>query len=239
MAVYGLKAFLIAQSLNQIEKAYGPNNSILDNCHVRVSFATNDERTAKRVSDALGTATEMKAMKNYAGHRLSPWLGHLMVSRSETARPLLTPGEVMQLPPTDEIVMVAGTPPIRAKKARYYEDARFRDRLLPPPMLSRGSTVQHDDWTALPLARPQDGTGGSTADEGRDDDPTGSEHRHQPKLGRVKPGENMQSIENEFEFDTDRDDDMEDFAARNRRMTGLMQGVARQVSLNPNDGMEL
>jgi type IV secretory pathway TraG/TraD family ATPase VirD4 len=52
MAGYGLKSFLIAQSLNQIEKAYGQNNSILDNCHVRVSFATNDERTAKRVSDA-------------------------------------------------------------------------------------------------------------------------------------------------------------------------------------------
>jgi len=66
MAGYGLKSFLIAQSLNQIEKAYGPNNAILDNCHVRVSFATNDERTAKRVSDALGTATELRAMKNYA-----------------------------------------------------------------------------------------------------------------------------------------------------------------------------
>jgi hypothetical protein len=104
MAGYGIKSFLIAQSLNQIEKAYGPNNAILDNCHVRVSFATNDERTAKRVSDALGTATEMPAMKNYAGHRLNPWLGHLMVSRQETARPLLTPGEVMQLPPTDEIL---------------------------------------------------------------------------------------------------------------------------------------
>ena len=50
--------------------------------------------------------TEMKAMKNYAGHRLSPWLGHLMVSRQETARPLLTPGEVMQLPPQDAVVMV-------------------------------------------------------------------------------------------------------------------------------------
>ena len=50
MAGYGIKSFLIAQSLNQIEKAYGPNNAILDNCHVRVSFATNDERTAKRVS---------------------------------------------------------------------------------------------------------------------------------------------------------------------------------------------
>ncbi len=63
MAGYGIKAFLIAQSLNQIEKAYGQNNAILDNCHVRVSFATNDERTAKRISDALGTATEMRAMK--------------------------------------------------------------------------------------------------------------------------------------------------------------------------------
>lgn len=239
MAGYGLKAFLIAQSLNQIEKAYGPNNSILDNCHVRVSFATNDERTAKRVSDALGTATEMKAMKNYAGHRLSPWLGHLMVSRTETARPLLTPGEVMQLPPTDEIVMVAGTPPIRAKKARYYEDARFRDRLLPPPTPSHGPTVQHDDWTALPLPRQQESTASSTADAGQDDDPTGSEYRHQPELNRVKPVEKSQPIENEFEFDTDRDDEMEDVATRNRRMTGLMQGVARQVSLSPNDGMEL
>jgi type IV secretion system protein VirD4 len=155
MAGYGLKSFLIAQSLNQIEKAYGPNNSILDNCHVRVSFATNDERTAKRVSDALGTATEMKAMKNYAGHRLSPWLGHLMVSRSETARQLLTPGEIMQLPPTDEIVMVAGTPPIRAKKARYYEDVRFKERILPPPELARPAEGRPDDWSRLRIpARP-------------------------------------------------------------------------------------
>ena len=142
MAGYGIKAFLIAQSLNQIEKAYGGNNSILDNCHVRVSFATNDERTAKRVSDALGMATEIRAMKNYAGHRLSPWLGHLMVSRSETARPLLTPGEIMQLSPDDEIVMVSGTRPIRAKKARYYEDAYLMERIMnaedPPKELFSG-----------------------------------------------------------------------------------------------------
>src|SRR5487761_1666797 len=136
MAGYGLKSFLISQSLNQIEKAYGANNSILDNCHVRVSFATNDERTAKRVSDALGTATEMKAMKNYAGSRLSPWLGHLMVSRQETARPLLTPGEVMQLPPADELILVSGCPPIRAKKVRYFEDPEMKGRILPPPALA-------------------------------------------------------------------------------------------------------
>ncbi|UXT20434.1 conjugal transfer protein TraG [Agrobacterium tumefaciens] len=237
MAGYGLKSFLIAQSLNQIEKAYGPNNSILDNCHVRVSFATNDERTAKRVSDALGTATEMKAMKNYAGHRLSPWLGHLMVSRSETARQLLTPGEIMQLPPTDEIVMVAGTPPIRAKKARYYEDTRFRERVLAPPELARSQAAQSDDWSNLAIpARPE--TVETTAAPGQqDEDPTDSERRHQPELNRVKPVEKKAPIENEFEIDPPDDDDED--ATRNRRMTRLMQGVARQVSLDPNDGMDL
>jgi len=238
MAGYGLKSFLIAQSLNQIEKAYGANNSILDNCHVRVSFATNDERTAKRVSDALGTATEMKAMKNYAGHRLSPWLGHLMVSRSETARPLLTPGEVMQLPPTDEIVMVAGTPPIRAKKARYYEDIRFKERILPPPTLSVPKQARPDDWTALPLPAPPPIAEAIPVFQSGDEDPTESERRQQPELNRVKPVKKKVPIENEFEIDVDHDGD-EDDAARNSRMNRLMRGVARQVSLDPGDGMDL
>ncbi|WP_066684859.1 conjugal transfer protein TraG [Sphingomonas sp. CCH18-H6] len=237
MAGYGLKSFLIAQSLNQIEKAYGANNSILDNCHVRVSFATNDERTARRVSDALGTATEMKAMRNYAGHRLSPWLGHLMVSRSETARQLLTPGEIMQLPPSDEIVMVAGTPPIRAKKARYYEDARFKERILPPPALVVPKQGRPDDWTALPLPlRPETAEPGSAADAS-DEDPTDSERRQQPELNRVEPVEKKAPVENEFEIGLA--DEAEDDAAHNSRMNRLMQGVARQVSLDPGDGMEL
>src|SRR3546814_13015007 len=91
----------------------------------------------------------MKAMKNYAGHRLSPWLGHMMVSRSETARPLLTPGEVMQLPPSDEIVMVAGTPPIRASKAHYYVDRRLNERIVPPTVLSIQSKPATVDRTGL------------------------------------------------------------------------------------------
>lgn len=92
----------------------------------------NDERTAKRVSDALGTATELRAMKNYAGHRISPWLGHLMVSRQETSRPLLTPGEVMQLSSKEAIVMVSGLHPLRATKVRYHEDPQFQKRIFKP-----------------------------------------------------------------------------------------------------------
>ena len=157
VAGYGIKCFLIAQSLNQIEKAYGPKNANLDNCHVRVAYASNDDNTAKRVSDALGTATEMRAMKNYAGSRLSPWLGHVMVSRTETARQLLTPGEIQQFPEDSEIVMVASTPPIRATKARYYLDPRFTARLLPPPVPRPLAPAQRprDDWTqSAPISAP-------------------------------------------------------------------------------------
>jgi type IV secretion system protein VirD4 len=153
LAGYGVRAFLIAQSLNQISKAYGENNSILDNCHVRVAFATNDERTARRISDALGTATEQRAMRNYAGHRLAPWLAHVMVSRQETSRPLLTPGEVMQLPPAEELVLVSGLPPIRARKLRYFEDRNFRARLRPAPMLAEGA------YADAPAPRPHDWAG--------------------------------------------------------------------------------
>lgn len=147
-AGYRIRAFLIAQSLNQIEKAYGAMNSILDNCHIRVAFATNDERTAKRISESLGTATQQRAQRNYTGHRLAPWLSHVMVSRQETSRPLLTPGEIMQLPPKDELLMIASLPPIRAKKLRYFEDQNFMKRVGEATNSSAGisSNVRHK-WT--------------------------------------------------------------------------------------------
>ena len=242
MAGYGLKAFLIAQSLNQIEKAYGPNNAILDNCHVRVSFATNDERTAKRVSDALGTATEMRAMSNYAGHRLSPWLGHLMVSRQETARPLLTPGEVMQLPPADEIVMVAGLPPIRARKARYYEDRRFTERVLPPPkLLLEPGPPKPDPWSAL-ATRASRTTSPEPADPLRADselveDAANGGLRREPELpdhvAIVKeatpphPGQEFAVVE----------DTAEDRIRQARGFRRLTRGIARQVTMDPADDL--
>lgn len=239
MAGYGIKSFLIAQSLNQIEKAYGANNSVLDNCHVRVAFATNDERTAKRVSDALGTATELRDSTNYAGHRLSPWLGHLMVSRQETARPLLTPGEVMQLPPADELLLVAGVPPVRAKKARYYEDARFRERIVPPPKpgSARGApTRPADDWSALavPAAVAAASAGNAVGDIA---DPANAGIRREPELPEheeITPPE--RPAVGEFDLLED-DPDLDAAKARNLRLR--VTSVARQATMDPDDGIAL
>jgi type IV secretion system protein VirD4 len=246
MAGYGLKAFLIAQSLNQIEKAYGQNNSILDNCHVRVSFATNDERTAKRVSDALGTATEMRAMRNYAGNRLSPWLGHLMVSRSETARPLLTPGEIMQLPTGDEIVMMSGVHPIRAKKARYFEDERFVERVLPVPKPGTAPVEPPpDDWSRLPVPprvvvveqEKKPNAPVVKKPEPDDDDSGSGTLRREPGLPDheevVPPKPDPVP---EFGFGEDSQDDRAVSAAELRRQ---MSGLTRQTALDPADDMDM
>ena len=237
MAGYGIKAFLIAQSLNQIDRAYGPQNAILDNCHVRVAFATNDERTAKRVSDSLGTATEQRSMKNYAGHRLSPWLGHLMISRSETSRPLLTQGEILQLPETDEIVMLSGAPPIRAKKARYYMDPRLQRRILaaPMPTIDVATELPGDDWSSLPTRKsPQ----APAASAGPIDDGANGGVRREPELPpHVEIAKKPPQVASEFEF---RDSNAVDSdAAKSIRLRAMMAANARQASLDPTDGIEL
>ena len=241
MAGYGIRSFLIAQSLNQIDKAYGQNHSILDNCHVRVTFATNDERTAKRISETLGTATELRAQRNYAGHRLAPWLGHLMVSRQETARPLLTPGEVMQLPPDDAVVMVSSMAPIKARKLRYYADANFKQRVLPPPELADGRyadapPLRPDDWSglaipAVPAAPAADAAEGfrASADDGGP--------RRQPELTEAVAYDPELAAPAADLGLLDDDDDLP--LPLPRQLDPAMQRTARLASLDPNDGIEL
>jgi type IV secretion system protein VirD4 len=102
----------------------------------------------------LGVTTETRAQMNYAGSRMAPWLGHTMVSRQEVPRPLLTPGEVMQLPGDEALVLVGGSPPLRAKKVRYFEEPVFRGRVRPTvrPIQPAGRG-RPTDWDGL-LAPP-------------------------------------------------------------------------------------
>ncbi|MGY4509605.1 conjugal transfer protein TraG [Bradyrhizobium sp. USDA 3650] len=235
MAGYGIRSFLITQSLNQLERAYGPNHAILDNCHIRIAFSTNDERTAKRVSDALGTATEMRAMKNYAGHRLSPWLGHLMVSRQETSRPLLTPGEVMQLSPDEAVVMVSGVHPVRAGKVRYYEDPQFQRRILKPSRTKPvTSTTRSDEWSGQKPIPPSAELLAALRNKTRD---SNGGIRREPELPQHEEVV-ISSPLAENEFDTAPDDADAD-VAQATALTRSMQGMARTVSLDPDDKMGL
>jgi type IV secretion system protein VirD4 len=178
-------------------------------------------------------------MKNYAGHRLSPWLGHLMVSRTETARALLTQGEIMQLPDTDEIVMLAGAHPVRAKKVRYYADPRLAGRVLAPPMTTRPiETGQTSDWADC-LASS---SGCDASEESMlipDDDSAEGGIRREPEVPEHEDiVRTPQPFRNEFTFDQRSEDD-EDTAARSRRLNRPMLDNARRAALDPKDGIYL
>jgi type IV secretion system protein VirD4 len=162
-AGYGVKCMMVAQSLNQLQKVYGDKNSILDNSHIRITYAANDEIGAKRISELVGQATLTKRQRSFSAAK---FLAGRSISESEQefARPLLTPDEVMRLAFDDAILLVSGMPPYRAKKLMHYLDSRFAARAgLPPPDSPRDQREQLprragpiSDWATLPPVPPPD-----------------------------------------------------------------------------------
>ena len=93
----------------------------------------------------------------------------------------------------DELVLVSGVPPIRAKKARYFEDRRLKARVLPPPQLSadagkrkavspRGRT---DDWSDRLVQPPPAARASLREDGGDDEDPADGGIRREPDASRA------------------------------------------------------
>src|SRR5262249_46998051 len=115
-----------------------------------VLFAPNDERTAKRISDALGTATQERRLKSLSGQRTAFWLSHASVSRQESPRPLMTPGEILQLSPEKALILAGGAAPILAHKVRYFEDRNLLDRCLPEARLTQPPAISPPhDWEGV------------------------------------------------------------------------------------------
>lgn len=157
MAGYGLKALLICQSLNQLQKAYGERNAILDNCHVRVAFANNDDQTARRLSDLLGEQTLTKKQMSVSGKRFDAVKQNASVSTVEFGRPLLLPSEINRLAADREIIFVNGMYPILANKVRYFADRRYSDRVFSPISLEPRPYVaqQAPINEATPIVEPK------------------------------------------------------------------------------------
>lgn len=143
MAGYGLKAYLVTQDIRQIVDEYGPNESIVSNCHVRVAYAPNQYDTAELLSKMTGTTTVQKASFNFSGSRLAPVANHVSASVDHIERPLMTPDEVMRIRPPkktsadgqervvapgDMLIFVSGSRPIYGTHILYFTDPEFRRR---------------------------------------------------------------------------------------------------------------
>jgi hypothetical protein len=101
--------------------------------------------------------------------------------------------------PSDEVIMVAGTRPMRAKKARYFEDAQFEARILVPPVPKTPETGRTDDWSARPLPpHPDTADPAAQADEDEAGD-TQHEKRKQAELDQARIPDTGRPMDNEFE----------------------------------------
>ncbi len=139
MAGYGLKGYFVVQDIAQLNAAYGRDNGLMANCHVRVAFAPNTIETARVLSAMTGKATVVERKTSLSGAR-SGGLGNASISVTETARPLLTEDECMRLPgptkdatgrvltPGDMLVFCAGRPPIYGRQMLYFLDPVFAAR---------------------------------------------------------------------------------------------------------------
>lgn len=182
MAGYGLKAYLIAQDIRQVVDAYGQNESIVSNCHVRIAYAPNQVETAELLSKMTGTTTVQKASFNFSGSRFSPVMSHMNGSVEHIERPLMNLDEVMRLRPPKKsgsgaaeqitapgemLIFVSGHFPILGMQMLYFFDPELKRRSsIAPPVKLLGiedrnvipqkSVMKNVNVLSRPEAVPQD-----------------------------------------------------------------------------------
>ncbi len=136
IAGYGIKALLVVQNPEQIKKYYGTHTSIFSNCGVRVVYTPNDIDEAEQISRALGERTELVTNTSLSDSGKGLWSRNTTTSTQEIGRRLMTAREIAELPEDEEIIFVAGHPPIKADKIRYYQDRRFKGMVRAAPAVS-------------------------------------------------------------------------------------------------------
>ncbi len=186
IAGYGLKAYLITQDVSQLYAAYGRDESIVSNCHVRIAYAPNKVETAEWLSKMLGqtTITLGTYSTSLAGGAL-PYQSGGGGGINYQARPLLTTDEVMRLqgPLKNEkgeivqagamITTVAGFAPVYGEQILYFLDPVFSKRAKIP---AKNAIVYSESGKAV------------VADTNAPANPVAPAEGNGPEDGRTAPG---------------------------------------------------
>jgi type IV secretion system protein VirD4 len=134
---YGIKAYLIAQDINQLYAHYGRDEAITSTCHVQCAFAPNRIETAEHLSKLSGQTTVVKEQVTTSGRG---WSTNVSRSTHEVSRPLLTPDEAMRMKgakknaqgmitePGNMVIYVAGYPAIMGLQPLYFRDSELARR---------------------------------------------------------------------------------------------------------------
>ncbi|WP_386630721.1 type IV secretory system conjugative DNA transfer family protein [Sulfitobacter geojensis] len=126
MAGYGLQLWPILQDMSQLKDLYGERvGTFIANAGVQQVFGVNDFETAKWVSQMMGQETTGYQTDSFKSGDAPSFSNNL------TGRDLLTPDEIMQLRPENQLLRVQGQATAVAQKLRYYADPEFAGLFVP------------------------------------------------------------------------------------------------------------
>jgi len=141
---FGIHYLLIYQSLNQLNKIYTKEHSILAHCRNSVFFApgAGEYESAELISKICGRESFSKANISYSGNRGALGYNSSNLSSQDQERNLINADEIMKLPMDRFILLSQGIPPYIGKKNIYYEDPLFKSRLCPAAFSSRDEALK-------------------------------------------------------------------------------------------------
>ncbi|EIP3317324.1 type IV secretory system conjugative DNA transfer family protein [Salmonella enterica] len=132
---YGAAFWLFVQDLSQLKAIYPKWQTFLANTGKQF-FGTADYDTAKFISDSLGKFTvEYRTQGSSSSMGTANLHGSTGSSDNQqfTGRDLLTPDEVMRLPPDRPVVMMTGEAPYVLQRLNYLTDPEYAGLFDPNP----------------------------------------------------------------------------------------------------------
>ena len=124
----GISISIVIQALDQLESLYKENfETIVGNCDTQLFLGSQSIKTCEYFSKSLGQKTIKIQSKSISKDKDGKTKQGISVSEQRQGRELMTVDELKRLDPNEEIIVVRGLRPIRAKKAWYYRYHPERD----------------------------------------------------------------------------------------------------------------
>jgi type IV secretion system protein VirD4 len=120
----GVRVWMFVQELAELTRLYGPHTAktVLSQAEARQFFAVTSGELAENLSKMLGQKT-VKAKNFNLGVYADSEIGE---SLSESGQPLMRPEEIMLMDRSEQLLMVNGVRPIRARRVPFWFVAPWR-----------------------------------------------------------------------------------------------------------------
>ncbi|MGJ8530082.1 type IV secretory system conjugative DNA transfer family protein [Maritalea sp.] len=149
MRGYGLKALIILQDVESLNRLYGQYETFTSNTTVKIAYTPNKPKTAQLLSTMVGTTTITEHTRSSSTKTMGIVPNSSNKNEGIHGRPLLTPDEISRMKVAtvdseqrlteagDALIFMTGKPPIKGVQTPYFfNEELLRRSKIPPPTVS-------------------------------------------------------------------------------------------------------